>query len=216
MLFSFSLLTFTGCEDSSSSNDSIRGSGKVVSESRSVSECSGLALRHSGNVYLTQSDEQSIRIEADDNIIDDVIARNRDGVLEVGLQEGSYSNITLRIYVSLKTIESISIEGAGNIETREPIVCNNLLCSISGTGNIYLKGSGNYLDCLINGAGNLDAQRFIVKKCKAAVNGAGNCTVNVTEELDASVNGVGNITYYGNPPVVRTSITGVGRIVQHN
>ena len=34
-----------------------------------------------------------------------------------------------------------------------------------------------------------------------------------TNELDATVNGAGTIYYYGNPPTVKTSISGVGQIV---
>ena len=67
--------------------------------------------------------------------------------------------------------------------------------------------------CFVNGAGNIMAKDFSLQKCTAMVNGAGNITLTVTEDLNATVNGAGNIFYYGNPTNVTTSITGVGHIV---
>jgi len=217
IIFFFSpLILFSACDKSSDINndETIHDSGKIVTQTRNVDECSGITIKNIGNVYLTQDNEQSIRIEADDNIIEDVITREENGILTVGLEEGSYSNIALKIYVSLKTIESLTINGAGKVVTENPIECDSLNCAVNGAGNINLKGNGNYLECSINGAGNLNAEEFIVKKCKVLVNGAGACTIYVTDELDASVNGAGTIFYYGNPPVVKTSITGLGQITR--
>jgi len=216
-LFLLSLMVFYGCDEESSNinnNDTIYGSGNVVTQTRNVDECSGITIQNVGNIYLTQDENQSIRVEADDNIIDDVITRKENGILIVGLEDGSYSNITLKIFVSLKTIKSLSINGAGNITTENSFICDSLNMAINGAGNVNLKGNGNYLNCFINGAGNVMAQEFIVQKCRVLVNGAGTCTVNVTEDLDASVNGVGTIFYYGNPANVKTSITGLGQIIR--
>jgi len=216
ILSSLPLILFQTCNESSdiSNNNTIYGSGNVVSQTRTVEECSGLMLQNTGNVYLTQDDNQLIRIEADDNIIDNVETRKENGSLLVGLENGSYSYITLKIYVSLKSINRLSIDGAGNINTENNIECDYLNCIINGAGNINLKGTANYFDCSINGTGNISAKEFQSKKCKALVNGAGNITIYVSEELDATVNGVGNIYYYGNPPVVRTTITGLGQIIK--
>lgn len=217
MLFVLAFVVFYGCDNTTNIDDdngTIRGSGKIVTQTRTVNECSGLSIKSFGDVYLTQDDTQSIRIEADDNIIDQVITRKENGVLVVGLENGSYSNVTLRVYASLKTIESLAINGAGSITAQNSFNCDNLYLTINGAGNIYIQGEGNYLNCLINGAGNISAKEFTTAACKAYVNGAGNCTVYVTDELDATVNGAGNIFYYGNPPVVKISITGVGQIIR--
>jgi len=217
MLFVLAFVVFYGCDNTTNiddDNDTIQGSGEIVTQTRTVNECSGLSIKSFGDVYLTQDDNQSIRIEADDNIIDQVITREENGVLVVGLENGSYSNVTLRVYASLKTIESLAINGAGSITAQNSINSDNLYLTINGAGNIYIQGEGNYLNCLINGAGNISAKEFTTAACKAYVNGAGNCTVYVTDELDATVNGAGNIFYYGNPPVVKISITGIGQIIR--
>jgi hypothetical protein len=216
LFFLIALLLYNGCDNTNSvnSSDTIYGSGVIVTKTVDVAECSGLTINATGNVYLAPDTVQSIRVEADNNIIDKVLAQEENGILKTGLPGGSYSNITLRIYVSMKTITQLSIIGAGNITLQNPLSADNLNCSIDGAGYIYVTGTGNYLSCLINGAGNISAKDFTVQKCKAVVNGAGTCTVYTTNELDASIIGAGTIYYYGNPASVKTSILGIGQIIK--
>ena len=216
LLFISISVIFFGCEDSDNiygpNHNQIIGSGKIVTQTRNLSDCSGLILKNVGNIYLIQADSQSVLIEADDNIIDKVITVKENGSLLTGLPDGSYSGITLNIHVTLKSVDELIIEGAGNIYCGGQVHSDNLYCSINGAGNIRLKGYGDYLNCIINGAGNINAKEYTAAKCTAVVNGAGNCILYVTDRLDAIVNGVGSIVYYGNPANVNTSVTGVGQI----
>ena len=150
LLIVLTFVIFYGCDKSSDINnsDTIHGSGKIVSQTREVDECSGLTIQNMGEIYLTQDNSQSIRIEADDNIIDEVITRKENDVLLVGLKDGSYSNVTLRAYVSLKTIESITINGAGKVATQNSMNCDNLDVIINGAGDINILGNG--IICIVS------------------------------------------------------------------
>lgn len=48
--------------------------------------------------------------------------------------------------------------------------------------------------------------------CVVTISGTGNVKVNASEQLDAVVSGVGTVTYAGNPPIVHSTISGVGAI----
>ena len=208
------LIILSGCNSSSINepHDTIKGSGRLITQERNVSECTGINLRYAGNIYIKQDSVQSILVEADDNIINNVVTQNTDGILYAGLTNGSYSNVTVKIYVSLKSIESLAIQGAGNITTQNQIISNHLDCIINGAGDIYLSGSSNTLNCIINGAGNINAFNFETVSCSAKIIGTGNCYVHAKESLDALITGVGNIIYAGNPENVSSSVTGVGNI----
>ncbi len=208
-------LGITGCWDNHhNSTEPIYGSGNIVSVRRTVADCSGINIESVCDVYLVSGKEQSITIEADDNIIDQVITRKENGLLKVGLDDGEYSNVKVKAYVTLKTIQKLSITGAGNIYIQNAFNTDNLETIINGAGNINLKGESNYLNCVVNGAGNIVADQFIAKKVDAMVNGAGNCNVYAVNELNASIFGVGSIYYSGNPANVKTYINGVGRIIR--
>ena len=211
ILLCLPLLTLFGCWETHHFNEPRYGSDRIISEERSVSECKGICLKYAGNIYLRQGNEQSIKVEANDNIINDVITSSQDGILNIGLKNGSYSDVTVRVYVTLRSIELVAIEGAGNINVQNTIDTKDLDCVINGAGDIFLRGYGENLDCKINGAGNIDAFKFSVRNCTAKINGSGNCSVNVSDYLDASISGIGNIIYVGNPEV-KSSISGIGKI----
>lgn len=215
LFFSSLLIILAGCNNSSSINepdDTITGSGRLVTQERKVDECTGINLRYAGNVYIKQDSIQSILVEADDNIINNVVTQSVDGILSAGLTNGSYSNVTVKIYVSLKSIKSLTIQGAGNITTQNQLISSRLDCKINGAGDIYLVGSSNSLNCIINGAGNINAFDFVAGSCRVKIIGTGNCYVHAKESLDALITGVGNIIYAGDPGTVSSSVTGVGNI----
>lgn len=215
LIFSSLVIILYGCNDSGNINEpdyTIKGSGRLITQERIVSECTGVNLRYSGNIYLKQDTVQSIRVEADDNIINNVATQSQSGILFAGLTNGKYSDVTVNIFISLRSVKSLTIEGAGNIVVQNRINCSYMNCIINGAGDINLSGSCNSLDCVINGAGNINAFDFEANSCKATIKGAGNCAVFVKQSLEGVITGVGNIVYDGNPGSVKSSVTGVGNI----
>ena len=198
ILFLITFVLFLRCNDSSEKGGTIHGSGKIVKQTRTLEECSGVILQNTGNIYLTQADTQSISIEADDNIINKVETELDGENLEVGLKKGNYENISCKIYVSLKSISKMLINGSGNIVATN-VKSDELYCKINGSGNISINGSGNYIELYINGSGNISAQEFIAQRCRAYINGSGNIILYATEEADTEINGSGNIFYSVNP-----------------
>jgi hypothetical protein len=65
---------------------------------------------------------------------------------------------------------------------------------------------------VLAGAGEVQNFDLVSAQGVVTVSGTGNVEVSTTEQLDAVVSGVGNITYAGNPPIVHSTISGVGAI----
>ena len=66
------ILLITACSLSTiqDSRDVITGSGNVITESRDVSGFDGVSHTGIGRVIITQSDTESLTIEADDNLME--------------------------------------------------------------------------------------------------------------------------------------------------
>ena len=190
----------------------IAGSGRIVSQLRNVGSFSGIQITNIGDVYITQDTVESLRIEADDNIVDLVQTSVAGGTLSVGLREGSYSNVTVRIHASMQQISSLESVGAGEFHTTGAIHTDKVTCRITGAGAISLSGTATEQIVEISGAGSIDNFGLVSSLCTVTVTGTGSVGVNVTQELHASVSGTGTITYDGNPPLVHSSITGTGTI----
>ncbi len=215
------IIIFPACDVTINSTDSTGkdslteyGSGNLITQQRTAGECTGINIKYAANIILTQDTIQTIKVEADDNIIDDVVTEKQNDILVCGLRKKNYSNVTINIYVSLKLIKELTIEGAGNISVHYPVNCTAIECAITGAGNITLTGKADSMSCKVAGAGNIEAFDFKVKNCSAILTGTGYLNIFVSQSLYASIIGIGNITYDGNPSSVTTSITGMGNITK--
>jgi hypothetical protein len=216
ILVALIFLGMTGCfyeHHRHHNDDSIVGSGRIQTQERTVEPCRGVQIVGSAKVFLRQDAQQSIRVEADDNIIDRVVTRYENGNLVVGLEEGSYAETTVDVYVSLAEIENVEIIGAGDITSRNSLQCGVIRCHISGAGNISLDGTADAQTVVIDGAGNVSNFGLITARTSAVINGTGECDVTATQHFDGVINGVGSIVYDGHPAEVQSSVNGIGRIV---
>jgi hypothetical protein len=216
IVFVFSLLVVLsgGCFDyeNSVSNNGITGSGKLIFQMRIVDSFTGIQATNIARIFVARDSLESLRIEADENIIDLVITSVKDNILRVGLKDSSYNNVTVNVYASMKSIKLLESRGAADISTTVPIKTDTIICKICGAGTITLAGTAMYEAAEIAGVGSINNFGLAVLRCSASVSGAGNIEVFVSERLDAMINGTGTITYDGNPPVIHQAISGVGCI----
>ena len=92
----------------------IQGSGDVVTESRDVSGFNSVSLSGIGRAIITQGDEESLTIEADDNLMEYITSEVRDGTLELGFTDNvrfdPIPSIVFRVNVNdLKALESVGV-----------------------------------------------------------------------------------------------------------
>ncbi|MFA6572062.1 MAG: head GIN domain-containing protein, partial [Bacteroidota bacterium] len=207
------------------------GNGKVVEDKRELTGFSGIVFRGSGNVFVTQSDVESVRIIADDNILKCIKTYIRDNRLVITTKRPVCPS-KFDVYVSLKNINSLILEGSGNISADKPIktdllklemngsgniklfsIETNILKSeINGSGDISLAGTANECKAEINGSGNLNFLNLSINRFKAEINGSGNISATIIDEFMAEINGSGDISYKGNPKVFKTETNGSGSI----
>ncbi len=193
-------------------SNQITGSGRLVSVPRAVGTFSGIRVTSFAKVFIEQDSADALVIEADDNIIDRVLTSVDNGVLVVGLQNGSYNNITLNVHASMRSIRLLESVGSADFQTTSAIQTDTIVCRITGAGTVALTGSATREIVEIVGAGNIRNFGFSCSHCFASISGTGNVDVNVTQQLDAFISGMGTITYDGNPPVINQTITGLGTV----
>lgn len=206
------ILFIAGCVNHLSDPDQIVGSGKLVSQPRSLSTFAGIQVTGIAKVVIIQDTVQSLRIEADDNIMDRVTTAVSNGLLVIGLQKGSYSNVTVNVFASMKTIERLECVGTADFVTSGSIRTEGITCRITGAGTMTLAGTATSQTIELTGTGNIHNFGLVSAHCSATITGAGSLEVNVTQQLDAIVSGAGSIIYAGTPGVVNKTIMGVGSV----
>jgi hypothetical protein len=89
------------------------GSGNVRTEERPVQGFTRVELSGIGDLTVTQSGSESLKVEADDNVVPLVTSEVRGNTLVLGLQPGSYVRTTrLDFVVTVKQLDGVKLDGS--------------------------------------------------------------------------------------------------------
>ncbi len=213
----------------------LRGSGNVISETREVSGFDKIQIDGAGELYLTQGDQESLEIKAEDNIIEQIRTEVQDGTLVISFDEhfprlNLVPTRTIRFNLSVIDVEKITINGAATV-TAEEWQGESLEVEINGAAEIdmhqvdlavldlrldggadcSMSGSAQDVTVRVDGAGSVDLKDLQSSTSEVVINGASEARLWVTEKLNAEINGAGSIRYYGSPQVSQ-NIQGIGTI----
>ncbi len=196
-----------------SSPNNVTGSGNIISESRAVSGFNSIDLQGSGSVTVSLGSEESVVIEADDNIVPLITTDVRNGTLVIATKDNT--NITTRngihITVAMKSLKNVTLSGSGEIQAKGKMG-DSLSVNLPGSGSITVEGGVASLDISLPGSGNVYCDKLLARSATVTLNGSGTIAVYASESLDATLRGSGTIRYSGNPSQVNKSITGSGTI----
>jgi hypothetical protein len=209
----------------------VRGSGNVTSETRAVSGFSAVALSGTGDLIITQGNQEGLTIEAEDNILPYIETEVRGSTLYIGYKNnvGVSPTRPVKFALQVKDLNSASISGSGSIATNQfktdhldvaisgsgnadlqNLELNRLKVSLSGSGNIDAAGKTSSQEIFISGSGKYRGGDLHSSQASVTVSGSGNLTVWADESLDAHISGSGTVSYYGQPRISQ-SISGSGK-----
>jgi len=227
-LILFVVVAASGCIGQNAS-----GSGNVINQSQNVSGFNQVALSGIGTLMITQGNQESLTIEAEDNLMPYIKTSVNNNKLSISLERGMpIPTKPVIFHLTVKDLNTIDISGSGKIQSNNlkansltinsngagegnltNLNVNTLKIIISGAGRLFLSGSANTQDISISGAGQYNANDLNSKAATITINGAGKGTIRVSDSLNAIVNGAGQISYIGSPKVSQ-QINGAGSINQ--
>ena len=226
------LITACGSNTILGSREAIKGSGNVITESREVSGFDGVSHTGIGRVIIVQGGEESLTIEADDNLLEYITSEVKSGTLELGFTDNvridSASPITFT--VSVKDLKELDSTGTGTIEIDElsadnlnistsgtgsisigTLTATDLVVKAEGTGDIELAGNVETQEIMRVGTGDYKAADLESKTAKVEAVGTGNVVVWVLDSLDVDITGTSKVSYYGSPHVTQNN-SGTGSL----
>ncbi len=198
----------------------IRGSGQIVSESRTTPPFTQIDCRL-GEVEIVQGDRESITISADDNILPHIIAQVRDRTLYLYPEENMTlvsSPIRIRVQVreldglvvseslkvkveNLKT-DRLYLEGIGSTEVAiASLEADELQVQMQGSNQLEITGEVTHQQVKFAGSSEYDGAQLESQTIDLNLSGSSNATVWAARKLDVQLDGTGDVKYYGNPRV---------------
>ena len=202
--------------------DRIEGSGNVITKDITVKSFDELIASGVFNLLLSQGDKESLKIEADDNLMDLFIIENEGSTLKIKMKKNSNFNSKkqLKVYVTFKTLKSMDLGMVGGTSSDEKLkftdlkLKNQSVGSVSlnmtlqtlnmenqSVGSVKLEGSAENAVVKNNSVGSINAGNFVVQKMDIENNGVGSATVNAEKELKYSDSFLGKVSNRGNATV---------------
>lgn len=215
------LLLPAGCDDDDDGNRffspsaQVVGSGVLVSESRSVAPFDSIELFVAADITITQGGVQSVTVEADDNLIDQITTSVAGGVLRIDANV-NYDSDNVSLVLDMTDVQSIDLFGVGDITATNLTSTGTLRVVLVGVGSVTLAGATDTYSAVLSGVATgsgIDAEGLQARLADITVIGVGDCRITVTEQLDAVISGIGDIFYAGNPATVNATVTGTGNVI---
>lgn len=200
--------------------DGIKGNGNVKSEEREIGNFDAIKVNGAFAIYLSQDDSYSLKVVADENLLEIITSKVKGDVLYISTEKSIYKSSELKLYIGFKHLSEIKANGAITLKSDQvlrfdeleieingassaelELSANSLSIDNSGASTIKLAGKSTELNIDISGAGSVNAIDLKALKGNIDISGVGSGKVYVLEELRVSISGIGSVKYKGDPKV---------------
>jgi len=215
-------LTLMSCQFHSNFSFGVKGNGNVETVERHISDdFTEIKVSRGLDVYLTQSDDVSLSVQADENLHDIIMTEVENNVLRIYAGENISYAASRKVMVNIKNIEKITSTSGSDVYSTNTIIAEHLELKTTSGSDMELNVDADVIDCKstsgsdlrISGKTNklyaeatsgsdIKAGNLKAKICKAKATSGADVTVNTTEELYARATSGGDIKYRGNPETV--------------
>lgn len=220
------------CNFSIKLGDGTDGNGNVVSVDRAISkDFSSIKVSEGIDLYITQSTDVSLSVEADENLHDIIMTEVENDILriytDVNIRRATSKKVKLNIedisaikatsgsYVystNALDVDDMEINTTSGANVDLNVNSNTLNCHSTSGSNIKLIGKTNKLIASATSGSNIKASEFKATDSNVKATSGANISINTTNELTARATSGGDIKYSGNPDKVNKSDSSSGRI----
>ena len=219
--------------------------GQVTKKTLELPEFKNIYVNSNYTVYLKQTNKQEVTVEALTEIFSVSDIRVENSTLMINIERKPENpnkslwakiddikvNPTMKLYISVKNINELQVNGGGKIISENSIASSNLSLAVNGngsmdldlkgdvlkaeltgSGSLSLRGYATSLDALVSGSGSINAFNCPLETAKIKVSGSGLCEITVTNNIEALVLGSGQIKHKGNTKNTQKKIYGSGSV----
>ena len=227
-------LVQTGCDDGQFCKDA---RGPIEFEEFDLSTFRGVHVKRKARVFIEQGEEQRVRVEAQDNVFEELDLRVRNDILVIDLDR-CFFDLDMDVFLTMtEPISDLIISGSGRIEgegqllaadrlsidisgsgdIRANLDAEDIETQISGSGDLRLSGIARDHEISISGSGDLRAFDLDTRSTDIRISGSGNAEVFVDGgQLNVRISGSGDVRYKGSPETIDTSVSGSGNVINAN
>jgi hypothetical protein len=182
------LLTFTFSNVKAQS----KGNGEVTTQERQVPAFDAIKVGCAINLILSQGEQQSVKVQTDDNLQNRIITKVTDGTLTLSCE--NVNNATkMDVYVTAVKLTKLDASGASKVTGETPLKSEAFGLYVSGAAKANLSIETGIFNNETSGAANITVT-LTAETANTEISGAGNMILKGTaEQHNTEVSGAGNL-----------------------
>ncbi|WP_299094672.1 head GIN domain-containing protein [uncultured Winogradskyella sp.] len=220
------------CDFSLNIGTGIDGNKKVVTQDRNISNnFESIKVSQGLDLYITQSNDVSLSVEADENLHDIIMTDVENGTLLIYTTENIRRAASKKINLSIDNISAIKATSGSDVFSTNTIKTNSLELNCTSGADITLDVKTETLNCYstsgsdirVSGTtkslfaeatsgSDIKASDLIAETSKVKATSGADISVNTSKELTARATSGGDIRYSGNPEKVDKSDNSAGSV----
>lgn len=220
------------CDFSLNIGTGIDGNKKVVTQDRNISNnFESIKVSQGLDLYITQSNDVSLSVEADENLHDIIMTDVENGTLLIYTTENIRRAASKKINLSIDNISAIKATSGSDVFSTNTIKTNSLELNCTSGADITLDVKTETLNCYstsgsdirVSGTtkslfaeatsgSDIKASDLIAETSKVKATSGADISVNTSKELTARATSGGDIRYSGNPEKINKSDNSAGSV----
>jgi uncharacterized Zn-binding protein involved in type VI secretion len=181
MAFLLAATTSTACNTTFLQGDfrTVRGSGKLVEEIRDLNGISGVSLATSGDLSIEVGNTESLRITADDNLIEFIKTEEKNGELSIHTTNDVHLEPTnpIHYHLTVKDLKKIAIYSSGDIQAPE-LKAEDFSVTVASSGDLSIDGlEAGTLHVEIMSSGDVNLGNLTAERLDVDINSSGDLEI---------------------------------------
>tara|TARA_R110002124_G_scaffold79337_7_gene211096 strand:+ start:14015 stop:14677 length:663 start_codon:yes stop_codon:yes gene_type:complete len=198
---------------------SVTGNRNVITETRKINDdFTKIEVGQGIQLYITQDDNLSLVVKADENLHKLIRTEVKNGVLKISSKRNIRRAKSKKIYLSAPNINAIKATSGSDVVTENTIKADifeahvssgadaridvnadTVNSSSSSGADLRIKGTANYYTAKASSGASIRAYGLESKNATVKVSSGADIDVHATESLTAKASSGGDIDYRGNP-----------------
>ncbi len=211
----------------------IKASAEVKSVIRDLKGFNSIVAQGYFNLILLQGQEEGVKIETNENIIELFQTRVEDKVLYIDMVSEVRKIKELNVYVSFKDLSAITLLNQVTLTTQALIHLTDINIHISGISSVNmevyasalsfevcdgafvnLKGYSDNLNVQMHDETEFNSYELQALNVKVKASGLSDVMVNAQKTISVFVTGASNVYYTGEPKIISRLFSSTGFIVK--
>jgi len=204
-----------------------KGSGDAATQERNISGVKSVSISAGMNLYIQQAGSESLRIEADDNVIPKILTEVKNGHLEIKYKPWifGFGGINIKsppvtdmdaikassganVQSSMINTESLKITLSSGSSGKVEIDAAKLNVDLSSGSNLTIEGTVEKQEADLSSGVKYDAYNLKSREAALNVSSGAVADIDVSERLDVNISSGATVRYIGTPQIVSNISSG--------